>query len=196
MQRPHFYTRPLVLALIFSLYTCKHQEKQVVAVQRSATKKPTVSNDKPEPVKSPGSPSNANEMQQKLGINSKQVKESKLYTFIDAWYGTPYKYAGCQKSGIDCSCFTNLLYDQVYGKKIGRSSNDMFKACDEITIDQAKSGDLLFFKIGGNTITHVGVFLKNKLFVHSSTSKGVIINSLDEAYYKKYFFCAGKLKSV
>ncbi|PBQ30778.1 glycoside hydrolase [Sphingobacteriaceae bacterium] len=195
MKVPHFYTRLLLLSLIFSLYTCKHQEKQVAAVARTTSKKPPVAG-KPGPSKSPVAQPATNDLQQKLDVSEKQIKESKLYTFIDDWYGTPYKYAGCQKTGVDCSCFANLLYDKVYGKKIGRSSNDMFKECDEITLDQAKSGDLLFFKIGGNTITHVGVFLKNKLFVHSSTSKGVIINSLDEAYYKKYFFCAGKMKSV
>jgi lipoprotein Spr len=195
MLKPVFYKRILALGLIFSLFTCKHQEKQVVAHQQPVTKKPRPT-PKPEHAQTPVAPGNSSEVQQKLGISSKQIKESKLYTFIDDWYGTPYKYAGCQKTGIDCSCFTNLLYDKVYGKKIGRSSNDMFKECDEISLDEAKSGDLVFFKIGGNTISHVGVFIKNKLFVHSSTSKGVIINSLDEAYYKKYFFCAGKMKSV
>src|SRR5688500_8483644 len=44
-----------------------------------------------------------------LGLTSKQVKHSKLYSFCDEWYGVPYRYGGCRKSGIDCSCFVNML---------------------------------------------------------------------------------------
>lgn len=185
----------IVAGLVLLLFNCKHNLKQVSGVEKKPVKKPVVAH-KSAPAKQMENRSGSEEVQQKLGINGKQVKESKLYTFIVDWYGVPYKYAGCQKSGIDCSCFANLLYDEVYHKKIARSANDMFKASDQITVDEATTGDLVFFKIGGNTISHVGVYLKNKLFVHASTSKGVIINSLDEAYYKKYFFCAGKMKSV
>lgn len=195
MLKRGFYIKLVAALIIFGLYTCKHKEKQVVAVARKTDKKSPVKSN-PSESKTPVKPANSNELQQKLGLSSKQVQSSKLYSFIDDWYGTPYKYSGCQKTGIDCSCFTNLLYDKVYNKKIARSSADMFKACDQISVEDAVTGDLVFFKIGGNTISHVGVYIKNKLFVHASNSKGVIINSLDEAYYKKYFFSAGKMKSI
>ena len=195
MRRPAFYIRLCLVFLLFEVYSCKHREKQVVAVQRTPVKnnsqKPKV-----QPQESNGIRSKTNELEQKLGLNSKEIKSSKLYSFIDDWYGTPYKYGGCQKGGVDCSCFTNLLYEKVYDKKIARSASDMFKECDKISIEEAKTGDLVFFKIGGNNISHVGVFIKNNLFVHASNSSGVVINSLKEAYYKKYFFCAGKMKSL
>jgi lipoprotein Spr len=169
----------------------------VAAVPRQTPQKPPV---KPAPPvdKKPASQSaeRKTELQEKLGISHKQVKASKLYSFIDDWYGTPYKYGGCQKAGIDCSCFTNLLYEKVYDKKIARSAADMFLACDQISLEDAVTGDLVFFKIGGNKISHVGVFIKNKWFVHASNSRGVIVNSLDEAYYRKYFFCAGKIRKA
>ncbi len=57
-----------------------------------------------------------------------------------------------------------------------------------ISLKDAKEGDLLFFKIGGPQISHIGVLLRGNLFIHSSTNKGVIVNSIEEAYYKKYFF--------
>jgi lipoprotein Spr len=84
----------------------------------------------------------------------------------------------------------------VYDKKIARSAADIFKDCDPISIERAVTGDLVFFKIGGKNISHVGVYIKDKLFVHASNSRGVIINSLNEAYYKKYFFSAGKMKHI
>lgn len=188
----HIYLSGAIFLLLF--IGCKHQEKQVTVVKKVPSQKVLAKNEPKDPGQS--AKSSSQELQQKLGVNQKQIKDSKLYTFIDEWYSVPYKYAGCQKSGVDCSCFANILYDQVYGKKIARSAGEMFKACDEIDIDHAKMGDLVFFKIGGNSISHVGVFLKSKLFVHSSTSKGVIINSLEEAYYKKYFFCAGRVKNA
>jgi murein DD-endopeptidase / murein LD-carboxypeptidase len=131
-----------------------------------------------------------------LGLTEKQVKQSRLYTFIDEWYGAPYRYGGCRKSGIDCSCFVNTLYDQVYGKKVGRSSNEIFNQCKMLSIREAREGDLVFFKINSKTVSHVGIFITNKLFIHASTSRGVILNNLDEAYYKKFFFCAGRLQDV
>jgi len=196
MINPVFYTRLLIVFLLLFAFACKHKEVQVAAVERKSNKKPPVKPKSAEnkPVGTPTAGSN--DLQQKLGINNKQIKENKLYSFMDEWYAVPYKYGGCQKTGVDCSCFTNLLYEKVYGKKIARSAAEMFKTCDLITLEEAETGDLVFFKIGGNTISHVGVFIKNKLFIHASNSRGVILNSLDEAYYKKYFFSAGKMKSI
>lgn len=185
----------MLILLLVLVQACKHKEKQTSIAKKDSGKK---QEQKPGvKAKSPGhEKSGADEWQQKLGIDHKQLRDNKLYYFIDEWYGTPYKYGGCQRSGVDCSCFANLLYEKVYGKKIARSAADIYSACDKISIEEAEQGDLVFFKIGGRTITHVGIYIKNKLFVHSSTSRGVIINSLEEAYYKKYFFCAGRMKSV
>jgi lipoprotein Spr len=196
MIKPVFYTRLLLAGLLLCGYNCKHKEKQVVTVIKKETGRKPRAKAKVGTKNPGGNNSGSTELQQKLGINAKQVRENKLYSFIDDWYGVPYKYGGCQKEGVDCSCFANLLYEKVYDKKIARSSVDIYNACDKISVDEARTGDLVFFKIGGNTISHVGVFIKNKLFVHASNSKGVIINSLDEAYYKKYFFCAGKMKNA
>lgn len=139
-----------------------------------------------------------NEFRQKLQLSEREIKSTKLFSFSEDWYGVPYRYGGCDKSGVDCSCFANVLYQQVYSKSIARSANDIFKNCDQLSLDELQQGDFLFFKIGGSgaSITHIGIFLKGTYFIHSSSSRGVILNSLDEAYYKKYFFCAGKLRKI
>jgi len=131
-----------------------------------------------------------------LGVTAEERKKNKLYHFINEWYGVPYKYGGCQKSGVDCSCFANLLYEQVYEKKISRMSAEIFKAANKISMEDVKEGDLLFFKINGNTISHIGVYLSKSYFIHSSTTSGVMISSVEEAYYKKFFYCAGRLKAA
>ena len=192
-----FYIRITAFTLLFCI-ACKHKQKQVTGIKKEVVKKQEVKPKQHGGNKAPSgnSPLISNDLQQKLGLSSREIKENKLYSFINEWYGVPYKYGGCQKTGVDCSCFTNILYEKIYSKKISRSAAEKYNQCDKISYEDAKEGDLFFFKIGGNSVTHVGVFLKNKYFVHSSTSKGVIINNLEEAYYKKYFFCAGKMKSV
>ncbi|MBK9284558.1 MAG: C40 family peptidase [Sphingobacteriaceae bacterium] len=129
-----------------------------------------------------------------LNLSSRDVKHSKLYSFIDEWYGVPYKYGGCKKSGVDCSCFTDNLYAEVYGNKLGRTAGEIHKSCEKISKHKLEEGDLVFFIINGRSISHVGVYLKDNKFVHASTKRGVIVSDLDEAYYKKYFYSAGRYK--
>jgi murein DD-endopeptidase / murein LD-carboxypeptidase len=107
----------------------------------------------------------------------------------------PYKYGGCKKSGVDCSCFTNILYEKVYNQKLIGNAADMYKSTEKISLQRAREGDLVFFKINVAYVSHVGVLLRGGHFVHASTSKGVVVSSLDEAYYKKYFHSAGRVKT-
>jgi murein DD-endopeptidase / murein LD-carboxypeptidase len=130
-----------------------------------------------------------------LGVSEKQISNIALYSFIDEWYGVPYKYGGKNKNGIDCSNFTSTLYKEIYNKSFSGNSASIFDQCKVISKNQLKEGDLLFFKIENNTISHIGIYLQNNKFVHATTKKGVMIDDLDEPYYKKYFFKAGRLNS-
>lgn len=188
------------LCALLLTYSCKHKK---TAVSKGRLQKQVAVKQQPKPAvaKPPDPAAPAKEggyamLHQKLGLSEKEIKSSKLFSFITDWYGTPYKYGGCQKSGVDCSCFTSILCETVYNRKVARSAGDMYKECEKLTLEEAREGDLLFFKISGSTISHVGVFLKDKWFVHSSTSKGVIISSMEEAYYKKYFHAGGRFKSL
>ena len=129
-----------------------------------------------------------------LKVDESKIDNVKLYSFIDEWYGVPYKYGGKTKSGIDCSNFTSTLYSNIYSKTISGSSSSIFEQCKTISKSNLEEGDLVFFKIEGDKISHIGVYLQNNKFVHATTKKGVMIDDLDEAYYKKYFYKAGRLK--
>jgi murein DD-endopeptidase / murein LD-carboxypeptidase len=128
-----------------------------------------------------------------LGVNENKISNILLYSFIDDWYGVPYKYGGNTKKGIDCSNFAATLYNNIYTKKLDGSSASIFNQCKVISKNDLKEGDLLFFKIDNENISHIGVYLQNNKFVHATTKKGVMIDDLDEPYYKKYFFKAGRL---
>jgi lipoprotein Spr len=105
--------------------------------------------------------------------------------------GVKYKAGGTTKSGFDCSglVFTTFESENI---KLPRSSNEQSKIGKIINIDDAQKGDLIFFKTNkSKQINHVGLITEVKSdeikFVHSSTSKGVIISSTKEPYYKNSF---------
>ena len=128
-----------------------------------------------------------------LKVPKIEISNVKLYSFIDDWYGTKYKYGGLSKQGVDCSGFTNILYKEVYNKHLERRSVDIAKSINKVKKSNLKEGDLVFFTINNNKNSHVGVYLKNKKFVHASTSKGVIISSLENPYYQKTYSKGGNI---
>ena len=129
-----------------------------------------------------------------MNLDENSITNISLYHFIDDWYATPYHYSGNSKSGIDCSGFTARLQQDVFNKSVSGSAASIYNLCEPLKKDELKEGDLVFFKIGKSYVSHVGVYLTNNYFVHASTQAGVIISSLDESYYTKYFFSGGKLK--
>jgi len=129
-----------------------------------------------------------------LGVPEKEIENIKLFNFIDEWYGTPYKYGGKTKAGVDCSNFATLVMKNVYAKTVSPPCTKLFDMSVALSKNDLKEGDLVFFKIDGNKISHVGVYLANDKFVHASTKKGVVISSLNDDYYKKYYYKGGRIK--
>ena len=128
-----------------------------------------------------------------LDVSEKEITNTKLYSFIDDWYGVSYKYGGKNKNGIDCSGFASVLYKEVFGKEISGTTASICKQCVKISKEKLREGDLVFFKIESNEISHMGVYLKNNKFVHATTKAGVVIDDMNEEYYSNYFETAGRL---
>ncbi len=126
-----------------------------------------------------------------LGKEVDTLSNPLLYQTLIDWLGTPYKYSGNCKEGIDCSGFASMLYLKVYDIKLSQCAADIYKEVKPVKKNDLKEGDLVFFKIRKHRISHVGVYLNNNKFVHASVQNGVIVSDLDEAYYKKYFFKGG-----
>jgi murein DD-endopeptidase / murein LD-carboxypeptidase len=117
-----------------------------------------------------------------------------LLRFIDDWYATPYKYGGKSKNGVDCSSFTCTLYNDVYQREASGTSLELYNTCKKIKRSDLQQGDLVFFRIYKNRVSHVGVYVANNYFVHASTKAGVVLSSLDEEYYRKHYAGGGRLK--
>lgn len=128
-----------------------------------------------------------------MGIAASATTNTKLYQFVYDWIGTPYRLGGKTKKGIDCSKFAYEVYEKVFNTSIGNNSRNIYTQVDPINKSELKPGDLVFFKIRSRSITHVGVYLGDKKFAHSSTSRGVMISNLDEAYWRRYYFNGGRM---
>jgi lipoprotein Spr len=130
------------------------------------------------------------------GIDLARIENSELYHESFKWLTTPHKMGGSSKFGIDCSGFAKQLYEKAYGIKMLGGSRDIYPKTSRVAPSELTEGDLLFFKVKSSVITHVGVFLQNRMFIHTSSSQGVMVSSLDDAYWSKYFFSAGRWPSV
>ena len=110
-----------------------------------------------------------------------------LFDFYDEWEGTPYRLGGTKKSGIDCSAFVQKAFVEAYQMSLPRTTRQQSKQGVEMSWSDAQQGDLVFFKTRRSTY-HVGIYLGNKLFMHASTSKGVIISRIDNPYWASKFW--------
>ncbi len=128
---------------------------------------------------------------QLLDVEIEKTNNNQLYQFIEEWIDTRYRYGGSTKSGIDCSGFSSMLCKEVYKIKLPRMASEQYKACEKINKENLTEGDLVFFNTRGG-VSHVGVYLMNDFFIHSSTKEGVIISSLHEDYYHNRFIGAGR----
>ena len=112
--------------------------------------------------------------------------------------GTRYKYGGTDKEGMDCSGLVYVSFLEE-GVSLPRTSRDMSLQGERLYLKDVTIGDLLFFETNKNrkVINHVGIVVEVKddgiYFIHSSTSRGVIISSLSESYWYNNFVMARRV---
>ena len=129
------------------------------------------------------------------------IHNLELYNFINEWWSIQYRYGGSDQDGIDCSSFTEKLLSKVYGFTVPRTSKDQFLLCNKVATSNLVEGDLVFFNTRSTRrrrkgITHVGLYLGNNYFVHSSVQDGVTISSLTDEYYSNKFISGGRISNT
>ena len=118
---------------------------------------------------------------------SGQKPTDELRLAAQQWLGTPYRYGGNDRSGIDCSGLACRLYQSVFQYRLPRLANRQRQLGYSVHYPYLKAGDLIFFRFAGDErIDHVGVYLGQDQFIHASTSRGVTIDRLSDPYYRKH----------
>ena len=168
--------RPLVIVLLLFMSGCSSQL--------------------PEQIETDTSTNVAAKQAKTSGLDSvktkQQVLEQKLMAFHHECKGTPYRYGGMSKRGVDCSALVYLAYKDILGRKLPRTTGDQKSLGHKVSKRELKTGDLVFFKTGWST-RHVGIYLSDSKFLHASTSQGVMISTLNNSYWQRKYWLSRSL---
>jgi cell wall-associated NlpC family hydrolase len=110
------------------------------------------------------------------------------------WRGVPYRLGGLSRAGVDCSGFVYLTFKERLGVVLPRSTEAQARIGEPIAISELRTGDLVFFKTSWKT-GHVGIYLNDGFFMHASTTKGVMISSLENPYWKKNYWMSRRVNN-
>jgi cell wall-associated NlpC family hydrolase len=104
----------------------------------------------------------------------------------------PYQFGGLTKQGVDCSGFIYLTFAEEFGIRIPRTTKS--QVLKGQVIDQADlvPGDLVFFMTGYNQ-RHIGIYVGKKQFIHTSSSRGVMLSRLDNPYWQSAYWHARRI---
>lgn len=125
------------------------------------------------------------------------VADKIVWTAV-SYKGVHYKYGGTTNKGMDCSGLIHISFKQR-NVNLPRTSREMYTKGYEIPVRKVKRGDLLFFKTARKRgkVNHVGLVTSVKNgdihFIHSTSSRGVIVTSLYNKYWKKAFIKAKRV---
>ena len=108
--------------------------------------------------------------------------------------GRPYRYGGESPDGFDCSGLVQYTYS-LAGMQIPRSTDEQMEAGQHIKLEQARPGDLLFYRFGLLTSSlHVAIYLGDGQMVHAPASgKQVTVTRIDQSPWPDRFIRAVRL---
>jgi len=115
-----------------------------------------------------------------------KIDKVKMTRIIEPYLGQPH-------SKYDCSALVRGVYYKYSGIRLPSSTKKLYRLVKKVEKRELSFGDLVFFSEDGVTPSHVGIYIGNNRFVHSSSSKGVIISTLNERYYFRRYFGARRV---
>ncbi|WP_228720351.1 C40 family peptidase [Zophobihabitans entericus] len=117
---------------------------------------------------------------------------NKLESQYLVWKNTPYRYGGMTVKGSDCSGLVMNTFKTHFATQLPRTTAQQAKIGDKV--DELVAGDLVFFKTGrGENGLHVGIYYKDGMFLHVSTSRGVEFASLEGGYWKNNYWMSRRV---
>lgn len=131
-----------------------------------------------------------------LGYNDSGVPASLKAAANDVLFqaislvGTPYRYGGnSPESGFDCSGLITYVFNSSAGLKLPRSTRELIDIdAPRIDRDHLYPGDLVYFNPAGGRVSHIGIYVGERRFVHAPASGGTVrMDSLDLPYWRKHY---------
>ena len=131
----------------------------------------------------------------KTQINSNHPATAKLLSEADSWIGTPYKYAGTDRRGVDCSSLTLNVFREALAIALPRNSAAQAEWCTPVERRDLIAGDLVFFSSNSskNRVGHVGLYVGDGRIIHASPSQGVVLAPLDSQWFNSHYKCSGRV---
>lgn len=117
----------------------------------------------------------------------------RLGSILQSYLGKPYRGKSKYEEGLDCSHFTRSVFRRFDRIEIPRTVAEQYKIGQAAHYNHLKYGDLVFFKTERNRVSHVGIHVGDNRFVHASTSRGVIISSLNEKHWSQRYVGARRI---
>lgn len=123
---------------------------------------------------------------------------TQILSEAETYLGTPYRFGGSTRSGIDCSAFVQSVF-QMFNHELPRVSAAQAKEGRVVSKEEVRAGDLVFFATtGGSRVSHVGIVHNVSdegeiEFIHASSSQGVTVSPLSQAYWSKRYLYAKRI---
>jgi probable lipoprotein NlpC len=127
--------------------------------------------------------------------SSSQEIRSQVIAAAEQYQGTPYRYGGVDRRGLDCSGLVYLSFRDALGIDIPRTTTSLYAWAEPITEHNLMPGDLVFFNTSG-PLSHVGLYAGNDWFIHAASAgpkTGVMYSKLSENYWKRTFAGARRI---
>jgi cell wall-associated NlpC family hydrolase len=127
------------------------------------------------------------------GRSDFSVDTDRMRKIIEGYLGTSYRRGGYGKLGIDCSGLVYAVYRDLSNLHLPPKTKKLFNTLRRVSFRDLRYGDLVFFSLNGKHASHVGLYVGDNKFVHASESRGVVISSLAEEYYRQSYVGARRV---